>query len=321
MPEQTKQSPDLKIAVVGAGAWGKNIVSTLHRMNRLGPVAEASAALRESLASQYASIDLRTDYQELVGSPSVPAVALATPAPTHHAIARAFLEAGQDVFVEKPMTLTSADAEDLVAIAARQDRILMTGHLLIYQPAVRFLREYLGNGELGRVFTLHQERAKLGRARAVENALWSLGVHDVAVLLFLAGSAPERVSAFSHEGLQPGIADDVYLHLAFPGGIMASLHNSWLWPEDSRVLRVIGDQGMLEYREKDQKVWLHRKRIDRDLQNVDGGSELLFEGSAEPLTLEMEHFLYCVENRARPLSDGVNGLEVVRVLEQAAAGS
>jgi predicted dehydrogenase len=271
------------------------------------------------LAARFPGIDLRPDYRELVGDRSVPAIALATPAPTHHAIAKAFLGAGQDTFVEKPMTLTSAEAEDLVAVAQVQGRILMTGHLLMYQPAVRYLRRFLQEGRLGEIRTLHQERAKLGRARAVENALWSLGVHDVAVLLYLVGQVPSGVWAFGHAGLQPGIADDVYLHLTFPGGVKASLHNSWLWPEDSRVLRIVGEQGILEYREKEQKVWLHRKGIDANLQNVEAGSELLFEGSAEPLTLEMEHFLECVATRSKPLSDGVNGLEVVRVLEQAGA--
>jgi len=311
--------PNLKVAVVGAGAWGKNIVATLYKLGRLGPVAEASASLREELGARFPGIDLRPDYRELVGDAAVPAVALATPAPTHFDIAKAFLEAGQDTFVEKPMTLTSADAANLVAIASQRGRILMTGHLLLYQPAVRFLRGFLEEGQLGQVYTLHQERAKLGRARAVENALWSLGVHDVAVLLFLAGQAPQSVSAFRHCGLQPGIADDVYLHLAFANGVKASLHNSWLWPEDSRVLRIIGECGMLEYREKEQKVWWHRKGIDARLQNVDSGSELIFEGSAEPLTLEMEHFIECVAHRSPPLSDGVNGLEVVRVLERADA--
>jgi predicted dehydrogenase len=311
--------PNLKIAVAGAGAWGKNIVATLHKLDRLGPVAESSPGLRDALAKQIPGIELREDYRDLVGDKLVPAVAVATPAPTHHEIARAFLGAGQDLFLEKPMTLTTSEAEDLVALAEQKGRVLMTGHLLMYQPAIRFLRDYLQEDRLGAVRTLHQERAKLGRARSVENALWSLGVHDIAVLLFLTGAVPCEVQAFGHDGLQPGIADDVYLHLRFPSGVKASLHNSWLWPEDSRVLRIIGERGMLEYREREQKVWLHRKGIDPNLHNVDEGSELLFEGNAEPLTLELEHFVECVATRSKPLSDGVNGLEVIRVLEQAGA--
>lgn len=310
-------NPPLKIAVVGAGAWGKNHVATLHKLDLLGPVAESSAALREELAERFGGIDLRADYRDLVADKLVQAVVVATPAATHHGMAKAFLEAGQDVLVEKPMTLTSPEAEELVSLAERNGRILMTGHLLMYQPAIGFLKEYLRQGHLGPLRTLHQERAKLGRARSVENALWSLGVHDIAVLLHLTGATPSEVRAFGHAGLQPGIADDVYLHLTFPDGVKASLHNSWLWPEDSRVLRIIGERGMLEYREREQKVWLHRKGIDPALRNLDAGSELLFEGSAEPLTLELEHFAHCVITRSRPLSDGANGLAVVRVLEQA----
>lgn len=308
----------MKVAVIGAGAWGKNLVSTLHQLGALACVAEASPGLRSGLATQYPGLPLLEDHRPLLRDPALAAVALATPAPTHHAIAKAFLEAGKDVFVEKPMTLTAADAEDLADTADRLDRVLMVGHLLMYQPAVTFLRDYLREGRLGRVFTLHQQRAKLGRARAVENALWSLGVHDVAVLLYLVGDAPVEVSAFGHRGLQEGVADDVYLHLGFPGGTKASLHNSWLWPEDSRVLRIVGERGMLVYREKEQQVTLFRKTIDASLRNIDEGSEVLFEGAAEPLTLELRHFLDCVARRGRPLSDGRNGLEVIRILERAA---
>jgi predicted dehydrogenase len=177
----------------------------------------------------------------------------------------------------------------------------------------------LDEGLLGTLFTLHQERAKLGRVRLGEDALWSLGVHDIAVLLHLVGSSPHEVRRVGHAGLNPGIADDVYVHLAFQDGVRATLHNSWLWPEDSRVLRVIGSRGMIEYREKTQTVTLFRKWADPSGQHHDDGSEVLFQGSAQPLRLELEHFIDCIQTRSTPLSDGKNGLEVIRVLEQASA--
>ena len=307
----------MKVAVVGAGAWGKNLVNTLNKLGCLGPVAEASQGLRDKLAETYPGIDLRADFAEVLRDPDVKAVAIATPAHTHHPIAKALLEAGKDVFVEKPMTLVASESEDLVATAQKHGRVLMAGHLLMYQPAIHKIKELIKAGAIGQVFTIHQQRSKLGRARAVENVLWSFGVHDVAVLLDLVGEAPSDVQVSGHCGLQPGIEDDVYLHLGFPSGVKAHLHNSWLWPDVARWLVVVGSEGMLVYSETGQKVTLHKKKIDATLNNVDQGEEVVFHGSSEPLALEMKHFMQCVEDRSKPLSDGQNGLDVVRVLEKA----
>ncbi len=306
----------MKIAVIGAGNWGINLVRNLRDLGVLSHVAEAVPALRERAAGEAPDAELLDDYTPLLGA-GIDAVAIATPVPTHHAVAKAFLEAGKDVFVEKPMTLTVAEAEDLVATAAANDRVLMVGHLLLYQPAIAWLKDHLGSGELGKIYSLHQERAKLGRARAAENVLYSLGVHDVAVLLHLAGAAPTAVQFSGHCGLQAGIEDDTYLHLDFPGGLKAHLHNSWLWPEDRRRLTVVAEKGMLVYDEHAQTITLHRKTIDAELGNCDGGSEVVFEGSGQPLKLELEHFIDCVRTRAEPRSCGRNGLDVVRVLESA----
>ena len=310
----------MKLAAIGSGAWGKNIVRTLHQMGALGVVAEAAPHLREQLATDYPGMEVVEHYGDLFARADIPAVTIATPAATHHRIAKDCLLAGKDVFVEKPMTMTAAESEDLVATAEKHGRILMVGHLLMYKPAVQFIRDYLAAGSLGRIFTLHQERMKLGKARSVENALWSLGVHDVAALLFIAGEAPARVSFSGHRGLQAGIEDDTYLHMTFADGRIAHLHNSWLWPEDRRGLKVIGERGMLVYDEKVETVTLVKKRVDEKLNNVDEGSELLFEAPKDfqALTVEMQHFLDCVQSRQTPRSCGRNGLDVVRVLEQAA---
>ena len=310
----------MKLAAIGSGAWGRNIVRTLHQMGALGVVAEAAPHLREQLAADYPGLAVVEDYRDLFARADLAAVTIATPAYTHHHIAKACLLAGKDVFVEKPMTMTAAESEELVEIAEKDGRILMVGHLLLYKPAVQFIRDYLAAGSLGRVFTLHQERMKLGKARAVENALWSLGVHDVAALLYIAGEAPAGVVFSGHRGLQAGIEDDTYLHMTFADGRIAHLHNSWLWPEDRRGLKVIGERGMLVYDEKAEVVTLVRKRVDAKLNNVDDGTELLFEAPKDfqALTVEMQHFMDCVQSRQTPRSCGRNGLEVVRVLEQAA---
>jgi predicted dehydrogenase len=304
----------MRIAVIGAGNWGINLVRNLRDLGVLSHVAEEVGSLRERVASEVQDVELLDDYTPLLEA-DIDAVAIATPVPTHAVIAGEFLAAGKDVFVEKPMTLTAVEAEKLVDQAEEGKRILMVGHLLLYQPAIHWLKEYLSAGELGKVYSFHQERMKLGRARAAENVLWSLGVHDVAVLLHLAGGAPLTSSCSGHCGLQDGIDDDTYLHMEFPGGVKAHLHNSWLWPENRRRLTVVGEKGMLVYNELAQNITLHHKTIDSSLQNQDEGEEVVFEGSGQPLRLEMEHFIECVKTRATPRSDGKNGLDVVRVLE------
>ena len=242
-------------------------------------------------------------------------MAIATRAQSHYEIASAFLKAGKDVFIEKPMTLCSKEASELVDIAELNNSILMVGHMLLYQPAIQFIKTYLAEGHIGQIYHLHQERLKLGRVRSKENVIWSLGVHDIAVLLYLAGSAPEEIQCSGHSGVQEKIQDDAYVHMTFQSGTKAHLHSSWIWPENSRCMRIIGSKGMLVYDEMKQIVTLHKKRIGEDLENIDEGVETLFEGSAQPLRLEMEHFVHCIKTREIPISDGLSGLAVIRVLE------
>lgn len=305
-----------RVAVIGAGNWGRNLVNNFKRAGALAAVAEPFPPNRAWLADKHPEVPLVDDLQAALKL-DVDAVAIATPVVTHFEYAMAALTAGKDVFVEKPMTFALAEAEELAATADKLGRTLMAGHLLLFQPAVQFIKRFLDEGGLGRVHSLHQERLNLGRARSAENALWSLGVHDIAVLLYLVGEQPEHLSVTGQRVLQPEIEDDVYLHLSFPSGTQAHLHNSWLWPEKRRRLTVVGSAGMLVYDEADQTVTLHRKGIDQSLANRDEGSELLFQGSGEPLLLEVEHFLSAVRTRSRPIADGQNGIAVVRILEQA----
>ncbi|MNS59423.1 putative oxidoreductase YhhX [compost metagenome] len=305
-----------KVALIGAGAWGKNLAANLHALGALYAVAEPNPALRARMAELYPGVPVLDDYRPLLDTP-VPAVAIATPAPTHFAIANESMLSGKDVFVEKPLTLAAAEADALVDLADSRGRVLMVGHLLMYQPAIRWMAEFLASGRLGRVVSLHQERLNLGRARAVENALWSFGVHDVAVLLHLVGRMPDRVMTTGQSAVTPGVEDDVHLHLAWEGGPHAHLHASWLWPEKRRRLTVVGTEGMLVYDELDQAVYWHHKGIGANLESRDAGVEVAFTGAEEPLRLELQHFLDRVKDRARPLSDGKSAADVVRVLERA----
>ncbi len=306
----------MKVGLIGAGGWGKNLARTLYELGALGGIAEIRPEVRGQLKAIYPHVPLYPDYPDLLAS-DLPAVAIATPAATHFALAKEALLAGKHVFVEKPLALCRRDAEELADVAEQRGLVLMVGHLLLYQPAMRWIKDYLASGNLGDLWSLHQERLNLGTVRTVENALWSLGVHDVAVVLHLVGQAPERTRAVAQTVLQSGVADDVYLHLAFASGARGHIHVSWLWPEKRRRLTIIGSKGMLVYDEITQAVTLHRKRIGADLKPADEGEEVVFRGAAQPLTLEMEHFLACVQDGRRPLTDGRSAVEVVAVIEEA----
>ncbi len=306
----------MRIGLIGAGGWGKNLARTLHALGVLGGVAEVSSEIRDKLSALYPETPLYSDHHALLRS-DVRAVAIATPAATHYEVAKTALDAGMDLFVEKPLAMTVDEATELTATAAEEGRILMVGHLLLYQPAVQWIRECLTEGRLGTLRSLHHERLNLGRVRSVENALWSLGVHDVAVTLHLVGESPHRTTAVGQTVLQPGVEDDVRLHLEFPGGIQSHIHASWLWPEKRRRLTVVGDEGMLVYDEADQTVALHRKTVTKALECRDDGTEVAYEGAGEPLKLELEHFVDCVENRTIPRTDGESAVEVLKVLETA----
>ena len=310
------------VAVVGAGGWGRQHVRTFYELGALAGVVETSSAVREGLQAQFPGLPVWSSLT--LALPYVRGVVIATPAPSHAALAGEALEAGRGVLVEKPMTLDTGQAEALVAAAAAARQPLLVGHLLLYQPAIQELKRLLDAGLVGRVLRIDQERLNHGRVRAQENVLWSFAPHDVAVLFHLMGEAPIGVEAAGASFLQPGIHDDVHLELAFSGGRSAHIHAGWYWPEKRRGLRVLGEAGMLVYDEADQTLTFQDKRLqggdgpDR-LDPVDQGSRLLYTGQGQALTREAQHFLDCLAGTSRPLSDGQSGVDVIRVLERSDA--
>ena len=318
-------SRDVKVLVAGAGAWGRNHVRTLHALGALAGVVEVSAASRERVAGEYPGLPVWDSMAAAIleGAP-MDGIVIATPAPTHTALATDALREGLGVLVEKPMAMETGAADRLVSEARAAGRVLMVGHLLLYQPAIQELKRLLDGGAVGKVLRIHLERTSHGRVRSAESVLWSFAPHDVAVLLYLAGRAPREVGAWGAAFLQPGIHDDVHLDLAFEGGLTAHIHDAWYWPEKRRGLTVLGDRGMLVHDEDGQTLTLHRKCLrggageDR-LAPRDDGSSRVFEGPGEPLRLEDQHFLHCLATGATPMSDGLSGLAVTRVLERADA--
>lgn len=315
MAEPVRDRKAIQVGVIGAGVWGKNVIRTVAELGALGALCEPSEDRLAEFVAAYPQAKGYATYQELIES-DLPAVAVVTPTHCHFEIAEAALRAGKDVYVEKPLTHDRASTKALVELAAARGRVLMVGHLLLYQPAITWIKEYLSSGALGELFSVRHERLTLGRARPVENVLWDIGVHDMAVMLYLIGEPPARIRASGHRMLRLGVEDEVHVHLEFANGMRGNLHVSWLWPETARRTIIRGARGMLVYDEVAQTVTLHRKWIDDALANHDEGSEVVHRGHGEPLKLELEHFLARIEDRAAPLSDGVSALAVIETLER-----
>jgi predicted dehydrogenase len=306
-----------QVFVVGAGNWGKNLVRNFHALDALAGVVEINPDLRDRVSKTYPDVPLYADYQQALQE-DVPTIALATPASSHFDMAMAALEAGKDVFVEKPMTLQASKAKQLAEYADRTHRILMVGHLLLYQPAITWMRDYLASGQAGNVLHVATQRTKLGKVRREENVWWSFAPHDISVVLDLLGQ-PEvkNVRASGHAMLQPQIEDNVHVDIQFAEGKTAHLHCSWFWPVLQRSTVVLADRQMLVYDEAQQQITVYDKGIDENLSNRDEGSHSVEVADAQPLRIECEHFLHCIQTRQRPLSDGWNGVSVVNILEQA----
>lgn len=309
-------SSDLgKAVVVGGGAWGARWIHTLHELGALGGVCETVEARRSELGVKYSDVPLYRSLSELTAQQPGPAV-VATPAGTHHAVARKLMLAGFDVMVEKPMTLNSADARDLVEVAEEHGRILMVGHLLLYTPAVELLTSRLG--ELGALRYLRARRLGLGRVRREENVLWSFAPHDIALILHFIDEMPESVSCTGGAYVQPTIEDVAFLQMRFPSGRLASIQVSWLEPERSRGLKIVGERGsaVLDEMSASQPLTMVRQEVDpTTLHATSHDMERPMVEATPPLKRECTHFLECVRNRTTPRSPGEQGLAVVHILE------
>jgi predicted dehydrogenase len=315
----------LRVAVAGLGYWGPNIARNLAGLPgaEVTWLCDAAEASRTRVARAFPGARPTGDLDEVLADDAVDAVALATPVPTHAPLAIRVLEAGKHCFVEKPMAQSVADAEAVVAAAAAADRTLMVGHLLEYHPGVVKLKELIDGGELGRVLYIYGNRLNLGKLRADENALWSLGAHDVSVLLRLAGEEPYEVEARGESYMREGVEDVVFCFLRFPSGLSAHLHLSWLDPHKERRFTVVGDTRMATFDDMalEGKITVYDKGFD---QQADSYGEYITRSgdiwsprlsNAEPLRTECAHFVQSLRDGTPPISDGAAGLRVVRVLE------
>ena len=304
------------IVVVGGGNWGKNLIRNFNDLGVLKGIVELDPQLRSQLACQYPHVPIYEHYAEALALDDV-AIVLATPAPSHYALALEALKAGKDLFIEKPMTLKKSEAEELALYADQHQQILMVGHLLLYQPAITWMRNYLYSGQGGQVYHVATQRLNLGTVRRTENVWWSFSPHDVAILLDLLGNPQlKSVEAVGYCRLQSQIEDEIQVNLTFNSGQTAHLHCSWQWPQKQRGTIVLTDRQMLVYDEIAQSLTLHHKSIDASLKVQDQGVEVIPVASDQPLQLECQHFLDCLKTRQRPHSDGWNGVRVVEILER-----
>ena len=320
----------MKLAVAGVGYWGINHVRAFARQKgcTLAALCDPDAAALERAAQFAPNARRYADVAALFADDSIDAVVLATPAVAHAAQAQAALAAGKHVFVEKPMALSTADAEAVVAAATRAQKTLMVGHLMLYHPGYERLRELVRGGDLGDVFYIYAVRVNLGRLRHDENALWSLAPHDLSMILDLVGARPATVAARGQAYLQPGVEDVVFVNLAFADGKMAQVQLSWLDPRKERRLTVVGSKKMVELDDTHptEKLRIYDKGYDRPPAFTQFAEYLTIRHGdvhiprlqmTEPLQAECAEFIRCATTGAPPRTDGTHGLEVVRTLAAA----
>ena len=313
-----------RIGQAGLGGWGKNLARNFDELADLAWLCDADEAKRREFAARYPAARVTGDYEELLGNAALEAVVVATPVVTHYELARRALEAGKHVFVEKPPAMRSDEMEELCEVAEERGLVLMPGHLLLYHPAVKTLKDLIDRGDLGEVLCVYSNRQNLGVIRKHENALLSLGVHDLSVILHLLGEEPTEVWAHGHAFLNEGVEDIVFCYLRFPSGKIAHMHLSWLDPHKMRKLTVVGKEKMVVFddMELERKVTIYEKgpwqpsETWGEWQTRTGDIFSPKIPNDEPLRLECRHFVELVEGRGDPVRAAQDGLAVVRALEQ-----
>jgi UDP-2-acetamido-3-amino-2,3-dideoxy-glucuronate N-acetyltransferase len=314
-----QRKSNANVAVVGVGYWGRNLVRNFHQLGALSLLCDAESSVEEDYRYKYENVRFCRDFSAVLDDASVAAVALATPAVTHYEMAKAALEAGKDVFVEKPLAIDVTQGEELVRVAREQRRILMVGHILRYHPAILRLHELIRNGALGQINYLYSNRLNIGKIRTEENILWSFAPHDISVMLSLLNEAPARVSCEGGAYLTRHVVDVTLSQFEFPSGVKAHIFVSWLHPFKEQRLVVVGSEKMAVFDDTAaHKLVLYPHKVEwrnRIPTAVKADGEAVDLDRGEPLTAECQHFLDCIETRATPLSDGAEGLRVLRVLD------
>jgi predicted dehydrogenase len=316
----------LKLAAVGLGYWGPNLARNLDELDgaALTWICDRDEVRLDEYGGRFPDARKTTRYADLLEDDALDAIAIATPAVTHFELAREALLAGKHVFVEKPLALSSVLGEQLVALAEERGLVLMPGHLLLYHPGVAKLKDLVDSEELGRILYVYGNRQNFGKVRKAENALWSLGAHDLSVILHLVGEEPSEALARGESFLNPGVEDVVFCYLRFPSGIVAHMHLSWLDPHKMRRMTVVGDKKMAVFddMEPERKVTVYDQAPQQpadtwsEWQTRSGDISIPKVANDEPLRLECEHFFELLRGKGDRYAAAHEGLAVVRALEQ-----
>lgn len=313
--------PDVNIAVIGCGHWGKNLVRNFHELNVLNAVCDISEERLKLMIKIYPDVHDYRSVEFLLNS-DVDAVAIATPASNHYKTAKQALLKGKDVFVEKPIAMNCHEGKELVELAKDQNRILMVGHILSYHPAINELKRLIDEGKLGKINYIYSNRLNLGKLRTEEDVFLSFAPHDISAILELLGEEPSRVSTHNGSFISKGVSDTTIMNMEFSSGVKAHIFVSWLHPYKEQRLVVVGTKAMVVFDDMSlEKLFVYSHKIKweegkipiaekAEYELVPGLQKLL-----EPLKLECEHFINCVKTRARPRTDGESGLKVLRILE------
>lgn len=320
----------VRVAVVGAGYWGPNFIRVIEELgdSELVAVCDLDGARLEKVKNQYPLVNVTDDFDSLIARDDLDAVIVATGSEAHYPVAKTCLEKGKHVLVEKPISLRSAEAAELVDIGRERDRVLLVGHLLRYHSGVIKLKEYIDDKTLGDVLYAYTTRVNLGKVRKEENAMWSFATHDIYVVMYLLGANPEFVTASGQSYVRKGVHDVVFLTLHFPGDVMAHIHVSWLDPHKIRKTTVVGDKKMavLDDTAATEKLRIYDKGIDYTPSYGDYGESLSIRigdisipklDMKEPLKVECQHFLDCIIKGDKPLTGGEQGHKVIQILEAA----
>ncbi|NQT13098.1 MAG: Gfo/Idh/MocA family oxidoreductase [Planctomycetes bacterium] len=307
-----------RVAVIGFGQWGKNLIRNFHELGVLSAICDSDPSRREKVREQYPGVDYVEQVGNLLRRDDIDAVVIATPAVTHFEIARRAIQADKDVYVEKPLALDPEEGETLVRLADQASRILMVGHILQYHPAVVALKEMMRSGDLGRIEYIYSNRLNIGKFRTEENILWSFAPHDISVILALLDEEPCQVFARGGDYLSDNVADVTMSHFVFPSGTQAHIFVSWLHPFKEQRLVVVGSKKMVVFEDTAEDkllVYPHEVQwINRIPKAVKAESQVVDLLRAEPLRVECQHFLESVRKRTCPVTDGKEGLRVLRVL-------
>ena len=320
----------IQVAVAGLGGWGKNLARNYHQIPdcNLRRICDTNDKAVQAMAAQVPGTPTTTRFEDLLEDRELQAIVVATPAPTHFALGKAALLAGKDVFIEKPFTLEVAHSEELIRIAEGEGRILMVGHLLKYHPVINRLKQMVDSGDLGDIFYMYNQRVNLGTVRQDENALWNFAPHDISSILYLIGREPTDVAARGQSYLKRGVEDVVFITLNFGDRTMAHIHVSWLDPHKVRKMTIVGSRKMAVFDDIDsnEKLRIYDKGATYN-SDYNSFAEYVALRSGdilipnikvgEPLRIECNHFLDCVRGRSQPLSDGRDGLRIVKVLDAA----